>query len=66
MLSGNSEILYCSDVFERRQKLYLPENIFKQTCVNFFHLANMTSFLNYVTATLRTLFAWRSSFMFYL
>ena len=61
LFGGNSEILHCSDVFERRQKLCKPENIFKQTRVNFFYRENMTSFLNYVTATLRTLFAWRGS-----
>ena len=33
LFSGNSEILHCSDVFERRQKLHKPENIFKaNTC----------------------------------
>ena len=29
---------------------------------NFFNRENMTSFLNYVTATLRALFAWRGSY----
>ena len=29
---------------------------------NFFYRENMTSFLNYVTATLRALFAWRGSY----
>ena len=36
LFGGNSEILHCSNVFARRQKLCKPENIFKQTCVNFF------------------------------
>ena len=58
---GNSEILYGSNVFARRHKLCKPENIFKQTRVNYFYRENMTSFLNYVTATLRALFAWRGS-----
>ena len=31
---------------------------------NFFYRENMTSFLNYVTATLRALFAWRGSYMY--
>ena len=35
LFSGYSEILHCSDVFEHRQKLCKPENIFKQTRVNF-------------------------------
>ena len=29
--------------------------------VNFFYSENVTSFLNYVTATLRALFVWRGS-----
>ena len=62
LFGGNSEMLPCSNVFARRQKLYKPENIFKQTRVNFFYRENMTSFLNYVTATLRALFAWRGSY----
>ena len=61
LLSGNSEILHCSDVFEHCQKLRKPENVFKQTRVNFCYCANMRSFLNYITATLTTLFAWRGS-----
>ena len=56
----NSEI-HCFDVFSRRQKLCKPESIFKQTCVNFFYRQNMTSFLNYITATLRALFGWHGS-----
>ena len=59
---GNSEILHCSDCFARHHKLCKPESIFKQTRVNFFYRVNMTSFLNYVTATLRALFAWRGSY----
>ena len=35
------------------------ELTFMQTCVNFFCRKNMTSFLNYVTATLWAPFAWR-------
>ena len=31
LFGGNSEILYCSDNFARRQKLWKPENIFQQT-----------------------------------
>ena len=44
--------------FACHQKLCKPESIFKQTCVNLFYHENMTSFLNYVTATLRALFVW--------
>ena len=58
---GNSEILHGSDVFACCQKLCKEENSFQQTRVNFFYRENMTSFLNYVTATLRALFAWRGS-----
>ena len=43
------------------KKTFKPENTFKQTRVNFLYRENMTSFLNYVTATLRALFAWRGS-----
>ena len=32
-----------------------------QTRVQIFYRENMTSFLNYVTATLRALFSWRDS-----
>ena len=60
---GNSEILHCSDVFARCQKLCKPETIFKKTCVNIFYSKNMTPFLNYVTATLRDLFAWHGSYI---
>ena len=62
LFGGNSENEQCYDVFARRQKLCKPESIFKQTRVNFFYSINMTSFLNYVTAMLRALFAWRGSF----
>ena len=34
----------------------------KQTRDNFFYGENMTSYLNYVTATLRAFFAWRGSY----
>ena len=40
--------------FARCQKLCKQENSFKQTRVNFFYSEKMTSFLNYVSATLRT------------
>ena len=60
---GNSEILHGSDFFARRPKLCKPESIFKQTHVNFVYRENITSFLNYVTATLSALFAWRGSYM---
>ena len=63
LFCGNSQIWLCSDVFACRQKLCKPDSIFKQTRVNFFYRKNMTSFLNYVTATLRTLFAWRGPFL---
>ena len=61
LFRGNSEIWLCSDVFTCRQKLCKKDSIFKQTHVNIFYRENMTSSLNYVTATLRTLFAWRGS-----
>ena len=53
------QILRCSGEFARRQKLFKPENTFKQTGVSFFYRKNMMSFLNYmyVTDTLRALFA---------
>ena len=44
--------------------VFKPESTFKQTRVNVFTAKNMTSFLNYVTATLRALFAWRGSNIF--
>ena len=62
LFDGNSEILHYSDVFASRQNLCKPQSIFKQTRVNCFYRENMTSFLNYVTATLRALFAWRGSY----
>ena len=61
MTSANFEILHCSKVFARCQKLFEPESIFMQTHVNFFTAKNMTSFLNYVTATQRVLFVWNGS-----
>ena len=54
--------LHGSDVFTHRQKLCKPEIIFKSTQVNFFYSKNMMSFLNYVTAMLRDLSAWHSSY----
>ena len=62
---GNSEMVHSSDVSARLHKLCKPESIFKQTRVNFLYRESMTSFLDYVTATLRALFAWRSSFHFW-
>ena len=53
LFGGNSEILHRCDVFERRQKLCKPDSILKQTRVTVFYRENMTSFLNYATATLR-------------
>ena len=61
LFGANFEILDCSTNFTQRQKRFKQENTFKQTCVDFFYLENMTSFLNYVTATIRALFAWRGS-----
>ena len=56
---ANFEILHCSDVLARRQKLFRPESI---SCKQFFFTAKiiMASYFNYVIATLRALFAWRS------
>ena len=56
LFGGDSEILHYSNVFAGRQKLFKLVIIFKQTHVNIFYHKNMT-FLNYVTATLRALFA---------
>ena len=55
---ANFEILHCSNVFARRHNIFKPESIFKQTR-QFFYRENTTSFINYVTATLRALIAWR-------
>ena len=55
LFGGNSETLHCSDVLAHCQILWRPQSIFKQTHVNFFYCKNMTSFLNYVTATQRAL-----------
>ena len=66
-LSGaDFEILHCSRPFAQRHKLFKPRNTSKQTRVEIFYRENMTSFLNYVTATLRALFAWRSSSSFFI
>ena len=65
LFGGNSGILHYSDVFARRQTSFNQGSIiFKQTLVNIFYRENMTSFLNYVPATLRALFAWLDSLMF--
>ena len=41
---------------------FLNHKTFSRKQVSNFYRENMTSFLNYVTATLRALFAWRCSF----
>ena len=56
LFGGNSEILHYSDVFVRRPKLFK----WGSTCQHFYR-EKMPSFLDYVTATLRALFAWRGS-----
>ena len=56
LFDDNSEILHCSGAFERRHKHCKPECSFMQTHVYFFYGEKMTSFLHYVTATLRTLY----------
>ena len=62
-LSGaDFEILHCFGPFARRHKLFKPRKTSKQTRVEIFYRENMTSFLNYVTATLRALFVWRGSY----
>ena len=61
LFCGNSEILHRSDVFAHRQKLCKLESIYEQTRVNFLYCENMTSILNFVTATLRALFEWLGS-----
>ena len=48
------QILHCS--VWTMLKTFKPENTFKQTRVKFVYRENMTSFLNYVTSTLRVLF----------
>ena len=60
LLGSNSEILHYSDVFERREKLF-NHNEFQTNTFQHFYRENMTSFLNYITATLRALFEWRGS-----
>ena len=62
LFGASLEILDCFAHFTQRHKLFKQENSFKQTRVDFFNRENMTSFLNYVTATLRALFAWRGSY----
>ena len=57
LFGGNSESLQSSHVFARRQKLWKPQKIFKQTRVNFFTAKIWCYFFNNVTATLRALFA---------
>ena len=53
-------------MFANRQKLFKPENIFMQTRVHFFYRKNMISFLIYVTATLKALFARLGSCNFFI
>ena len=62
MFGDNSKILCYSNVFARRQKRFNPESIFKQTRIKIVYRENMTSFLNYIKATLRALFAWCGSY----
>ena len=59
---ANFEILPYNGALARRHKHFKPERTFKQTRVDFVYRVNMTSYLNYVTATLRALFAWRGSY----
>ena len=42
------------------------ETLQSKHCVEIFYRENMTSFLSYVTATLRALFAWRGSYNYYI
>ena len=60
---ANFKILFCSGAFTRRHTHRKPECYFMQTRVDYFYRENMTSFLNYVTTTLRTLYAWRGSYI---
>ena len=48
---------YSSDAFSQHPNVFKPESTFNQTPVDFFYLENMTSYLTYITATLRALFA---------
>ena len=61
LFGGNSEILQCSDVFAGIQKLCIQKAISSKHVSPFFYCKNMTSFLNYVSTTLRALFAWQGS-----
>ena len=58
LFCGNSEILHFSD-FLHAIRNFVGQKAFSSKRVNFFYRENVTSFLNYVTATL---FAWHSSY----
>ena len=62
LFDAKSEILHCSSAFARRHKHCKPEALSCKNVSIIFYRENMTSFLNYVTATLRTLYAWRGSY----
>ena len=64
LFDANFEILHCSGAFARCHKHCKPDCSFMQARVDFFCRENMTSFLNYVTAMLRTLYVWRGSYNF--
>ena len=56
----NFEILQCFNVFVQSQK----HANFSCIHMSFFFHENMTSLLNYITVTLRALFAWRGSYIY--
>ena len=62
LFEANLEILHCSGAFAWRHKHCKRECSFMKTHVDNFYHENMTSILNYITATLRTLYAWRGSY----
>ena len=62
LFETNFEILHCSGAFAWRYKHFNPNVLSCKHVLIIFYRENMTSFLNYVTATLRTLYAWRGSF----
>ena len=62
LFNANFENLHFSGAFARCHKHCKPECSFMQTRVDYIYRENMTSFLNYVTATLRTVYAWRGSY----
>ena len=66
MYGANSEIVHYSNVFARRQNVCKQETRSCKNVSTFLYCETMTSFLNYVTDTIRALFGvtrliWSSS-----